>query len=192
MDFLVDISNLKSCLASSDPKAQMLGLEQAKKAIHEIAEVAVQGLSHTSNQVLYAERLSMLGPIIVPYVENLYRSSVKGKTKTSAAIMLLYFGSKVGLGDVIAALEIENPYQFLAASKLGNAGIQEASEPILNLLKAYAFTQSLDSEEVASKIQTLLLSFRKLGGEVHEEVKERLTAPGVSKYVSALVTQRMR
>jgi hypothetical protein len=27
---------------------------------------------------------------------------------------------------------------------------------------------------------------------VPEEVKERLTAPGVSKYVSALVTQRMR
>ena len=94
--------------------------------------------------------------------------------------------------DVMAALIIDSPLQFFAASKLANAGIGEAAGPVMDLLKQYVFTQPLDKEEQASKIHSLLSALRKLGVEVPDEIKQRLTAPGVSKYISALVTRETR
>lgn len=187
-----DIADLKSDLLSIELTVQTAALEEAKKTIDEIMGVAVQGLEHTTNKSLYADWLSRWGPMIVPDLEKLYLASATGETRTHAAIMLLYFGSSVGLTDVMAALTPEDPLQFFAASKLANAGIVEASAPIMDLLRAHVFTQPLDQEEQASKIHTLISSLKKLGVEVPEDIKERLTAPGVSKYISAIVTRPMR
>jgi hypothetical protein len=92
----------------------------------------------------------------------------------------------------MAALTLENPLQFFAASKLANAGIVEASAAIMALLRDYVFTQPLDQEEQASKIHTLISALKKLEIEIPGDIKERLMAPGVSKYVSALVTRPVR
>ena len=188
----VDIDGLKSCLLSPDFNVQTAGLEEARKAISEIVVVAVQGLEYTQNKSLYADWLSSLGVMIVPELEKFYLASVSGETRTHAALMLLYFGSKVGLTDVMAALTLENPLQFFAASKLANAGIVEASAAIMALLRDYVFTQPLDQEEQASKIHTLISALKKLEIEIPGDIKERLMAPGVSKYVSALVTRPVR
>lgn len=170
----------------------MHALEEAKTAVFAIIEAAVRGLAHSSNKVVYADWLSRLGPMILPEIEKLYLASSQGETKTSTAIMMLYFGNKLGLKDVIAALDIGNPYQFLAASKLANAGVVEAAVPILELVKTYVMTQPLDDEELSSKLYTLFAALKKLSIEIPDGIKERLTAPGVSKYVSALVIKPIR
>ncbi len=189
MDPTVDITNLKSCLFSAGIRDQTAGLEEAKKVIDSIVAAAVRGFDSASNKFIYGDWLSRLGPVILPQLEKLYFSTQSGETKTNAAIMLLYFGSKVGLSDVMAALTIDNPNQFFAASKLANAGVTEAVEPIMNLLKAHVYTKPLDQEEQASKIHSLLSALEKLGVGMPDDIKKLLTSTGVSKYVSALVTE---
>ena len=187
----VNINDLKSCLLSTDFKLQIAGLEEAKRLAEEIADSAVQGLARSSNKVIYADWLSRLGPMIVPNLQEIYRSS-EGETRTAAAIMLLYFGDRIGLRDVIGALKMDDPYQFLAASKLANAQVVEAAKPISALLKKYVFTLPLDDEAQASTIHTLLSALRKLKVEIPADIMNKLTEPGVSKYISALVTKSMR
>jgi hypothetical protein len=85
---------------------------------------------------------------------------------------------------VLSALQIDNESQFLAAVHLAKAGIEEAKEPITQLLRDHVFERPLDNT-TGPKIDSLHLALAKLGTELPEDVRERLAAPDCPKFVSA-------
>ena len=176
-----DIEELLDCINSERLEIQIAGLNGAKKALDRIIHAAVAGLTVTSNKAIYADRLSLLGAAAVPDLEMLYASALEEETKTTVAILLLHLGSRRGLSDVVGALHPENPNRFLAASKLANAGITDASDAILGLLEKIVFVESLGPEK-APEITSLASALRKLGVEVPQNIKDRLSA-GTSKFI---------
>lgn len=183
------IRDIDDRLATGRMEVQASALKDAKDLIDMVSKVAVAGFKHTDNPFIYSERLSALGPTIIPYLESMHASCEKGEARTLLALVLLFHGNKSGLSDVLEVVRIEDKYQFCAAVGLANAGITDAVEPITNLLREYAFTQPLD-HILGPKIGPLINSLTKLGSEIPEDIRERLTTPGVSKFVSAYVPKK--
>jgi hypothetical protein len=182
----VDTQELEARLFSGNLGVQVAALKEARRTIEDISKAAVQGFGHTSNPLIYADALSALGQAIVPHVEELYDSYEKGESRTALAIMLLFLGNRAGVSDALGALSMENSNHLLAASKLANAGIREAVEPLTRLLRAYAFNEPMDNT-YGPKIGTLIDSLTKLGVDIPSDIKERLTAPGVPRRVTVHV-----
>jgi hypothetical protein len=189
MDHAIDIAKIEAQLRTGDPGVQHDALVEISGATEGLLETAVQGFRYTSIPNIYAEHLAKFGSAIVPHVENLYRSYEHGRERTSLAILLLYFGDKSGLSDVMSALQIDNESQLLAAHKLASAGIVEAKEPITLLLREYLFGQPL-TQASGPKIDSLLLALTNLGAEVPEDMTDRLSAPDCPKYIAAHLPQR--
>jgi hypothetical protein len=186
MDTKIDIQDMETRLTSGQLETQIAALKEAREVIESVSKIAVLGFKYTNNPTIYTDMLSPLGQAVVPYLESLYNTYKEGNPKTSIAILLLHMGNKAGLSEVLRALRIEDPNQFLAASTLANAGATDAIEPITNLLREYTFTQPLDNI-LGPKIGKLINSLTKLGAEIPEDVRKALTAPGVTKFVTAYV-----
>jgi hypothetical protein len=184
----VDIKELQSRLHAHDLKIQVAGISEAKRIIDAIVESAVQGLSKTDNVTIFADRLSTLGPAIVPELEKVYQHTGNQEVRTTAAILLLHFGSRLGLSDVIDTLSVDNPNQFIAATKLAAAGVGEAVQPILMLLKAHVFERPLEDQS-APGLAALIAALEKLKINIPDDIRKRLTAPGVSSFISALMNK---
>ncbi len=178
------IQALRERLRTGDLGTQITALEEGQRLLGSVCKVAVEGFRYTDNPVVYCDWLSRFGPSIVPELEGLYRSLEEGEARTQLAILLLYLGNKTGLQEVLAAVAPENPCAILAASKLANAGIAEAGEPIAKLLSARATSEPMDFPHLASW-GTLICALIKLSVPIPEEVRKRLTGPGVPEWVSA-------
>jgi hypothetical protein len=176
-----DIQELEAHLMSGDLQFQVAALEQGKRIIDDLLKAALQGFKHTNNPLIYTDRLSALGQVIVPSVEELYRSYEEGEYKTALAILLLFLENRTGLEEVVGALSKDNPYHLLAAIKLANAGIHEAAEPITKLLRTYAFTEPMDYA-FWPPVLSLVDSLRKLGGIIPPDITERLTGDKVPRH----------
>jgi hypothetical protein len=100
----------------------------------------------------------------------------------------LHFGSRLGLSDVIDTLSVDNPNQFIAATKLAAAGVGEAVQPILMLLKAHVFERPLEDQS-APGLAALIAALEKLKINIPDDIRKRLTAPGVSSFISALMNK---
>jgi hypothetical protein len=184
MDLAIDMTAIEARLRTGDIGVQHEALMEIIGAVEKLMETAIQGFRHTKTPLMYADHLARFGNAIVPRVESLYRSYEHGSGRTNLAILLLYFGNKSGLPDVMSALQIDNESQFLAASKLANAGIAEAREPITQLLRDHVFGRPLD-HTAGPKIGVFLGALTKLGAEIPNDVRQRLTGPDCSKYVTA-------
>jgi hypothetical protein len=176
------IQALESRLLSPDLKVQTAALEEAKKLVDGVSKAAVGGLEVTDNPFIYGDWLSRLGVSIIPELEGLYRRLGEGEAKTYSAILLLYLGSKAGLADVLEAVRPGNSCAVFASIKLGSAGVAEAAVPIENLLLRYASERQLDFPSLAN-LGSLIDALTKLGRPIPAEVRNRLTAPGVPKWV---------
>src|SRR3954463_4428138 len=97
-----EIEELRGRLISGDWLIQLAALEDATRLYRQLANVEIEGYRHTSNPLIYAERLAILGPSIVPELEGLYRLLDRGEAKTALGILLLHWGSRTGLADAIA------------------------------------------------------------------------------------------
>lgn len=188
MNIKVDISDVRKCLLSGELDVQVAALKEAQKLIDEISELAVSGLLHADNPLIYADRLFALGPSTVPHLEALYGSSEHGYLRTCVAMLLLSLGSRSGVEDVLEALNLEDQNQFLAANKLASAGIKSAIGPIENLLRTYVFTKPLD-DSLAPKIGSFINALKILGAEIPTDIREHLDRPGVSKFITAYLRE---
>ena len=178
----------KQLLYSSQLADQVEGLQEACKAISMIADEAVNALSLAGNKIIYADRLSRLGPVIIPSIEKRFVSYPDGELKTTAALLLLHFGSTSGLSQLMSVLSRDNENCFLVATKLANAGINEAAEPILQLLRDVICLRPLD-DKFAPEIAALVSALRKLSVPIPADIQADLTSPGVPKTISSLFMQ---
>jgi HEAT repeat protein len=166
-----DINALKKALHSQDIETQMQTLLRIDPGNEAMVHAAVQALVQAHNTVIFADYLSRLGPCLLPHLEELYQSHLSGEfLRTTVALLLLHFGSRSGVKDAMAALNRDNQNRFLAASKLGNAGISEAVEPIAALLRTY-LAEGLGKND--SEVHTLVMALTKLGS-VPEDIFSKL------------------
>jgi hypothetical protein len=186
MDKTVDLDNLRERLLLGDLKVQVHALEEARAAVDLILEAAVRGALRAENDFVYTSKLASFGHAIVPYVERLYRSPEGRDKRTILAILLLNLGSRVGLSDVLGALRLDDPLQYLAASQLAAAGIKDAAEPIISLIRLY-LDGNEDGHLLGPKIAGFILALRKMGLDLPGELVDRMMAPTASKFVRALV-----
>lgn len=167
----VDLAELEERLNSRNIEIQACALEESRDLVRAIVKATVFGITKTDNPLIYADRLAALGPVIIPDLELLWNATEAGETRTQMAILLLFLGSKEALADVLGALLIENPSHLFAASKLANAGVQDAVWPITNLLRAYT-DGPLTDPDLGPKLGTLINSLKKLGGDIPPEIKK--------------------
>src|SRR5258708_1484194 len=128
----------------------------------------------------------MLGPIIIPPLEEFIASSLKSETRTLASILLLHLGSKNGLEDVLEELKVNGPNAIIAAHKLARANISETGEIVIDRLRSIPENDVYDRAK-APFVNSYLAVLEKLGTPLPEDLKERFTRPDVPRDISAFI-----
>ncbi|MFB2968097.1 hypothetical protein ACE1CD_03935 [Aerosakkonema sp. BLCC-F183] len=170
-DINVDIS-LKN-LQSSDAEGQLIAVEQAGKIVNFLAVQTIEAFRKSQHRFLMAERLYHLGSVVVPPLEKLLKESDNSETSILAAVILLRFGSKLGVSCLLEAVAKDEEYPCLAATSLAAAGIKEAIDPMINRLR------SCDINNIDLAIG-LLNALEDLGSEIPSDLRDRLTAEDVA------------
>jgi len=178
-----EIEELRGRLISGEWPIQLGALEEATRLYRQLATVEIEGYRHTDNPVIYAERLAILGPSIVPELEALYESFDKGEPKTALGILLLHWGSSMGLAEVLEAVETDGPYALLATMKLAKAGAHEASRAITNLMRRWALEKPIDGT-LGPNLKTLTEAMCQLGVVIPTDVRRGLEARVGKSFIS--------
>lgn len=182
---------LESRMNSGKCEIQISALREVKQVISKLSSIAVEGFKRTDNPVIFANELRTLGPAIVPSLGSVFESYGEGESRTILAILLLSFGDRRGVADALGALRMNNPNQFLAASKLAEAGVIEAAEKISQLLREHALNETL-APEIGPKLGALINALQTLGVAVPADVRARLTSPNVSPLVASYLSPQTR
>ena len=124
-----DVDSLLKDLECLEVEKQVLAVEQAGEIINFLAVKTVDAFRRSPQRFLIAERLYRLGSVVVPHLEKLLKESDNAETSILAAVILLRFGSKVGVSCLLEAVAKDEEYPSLAASSLAAAGIKEAIQP---------------------------------------------------------------
>jgi HEAT repeat protein len=165
----IDVDLLLKALESSEVEKQVLAVEKAGEIVNYIAVKTVETFRKSPHRFLIAERLYHLGSVVVPPLEQLLKESDNSETSILAAVILLKFGSKLGVSCLLDAVAKNEEYSSLAASSLAAAGIKEAIEPMINRLK------SCDLKNVDLAIG-LLDALENLQSEIPSDLRDRLIA----------------
>ncbi|MBD2182254.1 hypothetical protein H6S82_11045 [Planktothrix sp. FACHB-1355] len=165
----IDLNLLMNNLESSQVEKQVLAVEKAGEIVNYIAVQTIEAFRKSQHRFLMAERLYHLGSVVVPPLEKLLKESDNSETSILAAVILLRFGSKVGVSCLLEAVAKDEEYPCLAATSLAAAGIKEAIEPMINRLK------SCDLKNVDLAIG-ILSALEDLGSEIPSDLRDRLTA----------------
>ncbi len=165
-------------------------LEQSVEIVNSIAAKAVDALVRGPNRFLVAERLSRLGSIVIPHLEELIRESDELETKILAAIVLLQFDFMLGVPYLLDAIAHDQDYAGLAAEHLANKGVKEAIGPIIDRLYTIALHPESLHKEVDLVI-SLINALRRLDGDIPSTLYEHLTAPIIPWQIRTLLQQEM-
>ncbi len=175
-------------LDTTQIEKQIPALEKSVEIINSLAVKAVDALIRGPNRFLVAERLSRLGSVIIPHLEELVRKSDESETKILAAVVLLQFDSMIGVTCLLDAIALDEDYAGLAAEHLAKKGIKEAIKPIIHRLYAMVLrTQSLNQD--VDLVVQLINALEKLGGDMPSKLCEHLTAPNTPWQIRTLVQQ---
>ncbi|MBD2776386.1 hypothetical protein [Iningainema tapete] len=175
--------NLDSVIENLDTnqvEKQVPALEEATEIVNSLARKAVDALIRGPNRFLVAERLQLLGSVVVPHLEKLLQESDDLETKILAALVLLQFNSRVGVPCLLDAIANNEEYGGLVAEHLAKKGIKEAIAPIINRLS------TCELKEV-DLIVNLLDALEKLGGEIPLELRQRLAAPNIPWQIRTMI-----
>lgn len=161
-------------LEKQEVEEQVSALEEATEIVNVLVMKAVEALKRGPNRFLVAERLSNFGVAVVPHLEKLLGECSDRETRILAAMVLLKFGSKVGVSDLMDAVVSDHQYACLAVGHLANARISEAIEPILKRLQL----EALDLTEMPIKTVDIVVCYLdalgRLGGTLPSELHQRL------------------
>ena len=185
--------NLDSVIEDLDTtqiERQIPALEQSVEIVNSIAVKAVDALVKGPNRFLVAERLSRLGSIVIPHLEELIKESDELETKILAAIVLLQFDSMLGVPCLLDAIAHDQDYAGLAAEHLAKKGIKEAIEPIIDRLYAVALHSESLHKEVDLTVN-LINALRKLDGDMPSKFCQHLTSPKTPWQIHKLLQQEM-
>ncbi|MDF5730343.1 MAG: hypothetical protein PUP92_20555 [Rhizonema sp. PD38] len=170
-------------LNTNQVEKQVLALEQATEIVNSLALKAVDTLRRGPNRFLVAERLQLLGSVVIPHLEKLLSESNEEETKILAALVLLQFDSWVGIPCLLDAIGLNKDYGGLVAKHLAKKGIKDALPPIINRL----LTCQLQEVDL---VVNLLDALEKLGGEIPLELRQRLAAPDTPWQIRTMIGDR--
>lgn len=165
----IDADFLLKNLESSEIEKQVVAVEQAGEIVNYIAIKTVEAFKKSQHRFPIAERLYSLGSVVVPPLEKVLQESDNSETSILAAVILLRFGSKLGVSCLLDAVAKDEEYSSLAASSLAAAGVKEAIDPMINRLR------SCDLKNVDLAIG-LLGALEDLQSEIPSDLRSRLTA----------------
>jgi|GEM_PF-1805899 len=185
--------NLDSVIEDLDTtqiERQIPALEQSVEIVNSIAVKAVDALVKGPNRFLVAERLSRLGSIVIPHLEELIRESDELEIKILAAIVLLQFDSMLGVPCLLDAIAHDQDYGGLAAEHLAKKAVKEAIEPIIDRL----YTIALHPESLHKQVDltvNLINALRKLDGDMPSTLCQHLTDSIIPWQIRTLLEQEI-
>jgi hypothetical protein len=188
MQFIPQLDDLLAGLVSTDLEVQASALEIAAALLESVVHSAIQGYENSTNPTVTAERLLLLGPAIVPPLEQFITDKEAGEKRTIASLLLISLGSMKGLEDVLEAVRSGSDNQFLAAHKLANAGVTQAVDLIIVRLRSLIATD-LFNRESAPKFASFLSALRRLNVALPSDVREQLLSPTVPKEITQVLKQ---
>ena len=177
-----NLDSVMEDLDSNQVEKQVSALEQATEIVNFLAIKAVEALKRGPNRFLVAERLNLLGSVVVPHLEKLLKSSDNSETRILAALVLLELDSRVGVPCLLDAVAKDEDYAGLVARHLAKEGIKEAIEPIINRLR------NCELQEVDLGV-SFLDALAKLGGEIPLELRQRLIAADVPWQIRTMIEE---
>lgn len=168
----IDVDFLIEDLESLEVEKQVLAVEKAGEIVNFLAVKTVDAFRRSPHRFPIAERLYSLGSLVVTPLEKLLKESDNLETSILASVILLRFGSKVGVSCLLDAIAKDEEYPSLAASSLAAAGIKEAIKPMINRLRC------CDLKQVDLAIG-LLSALEDLGSGIPSDLRDRLTGEDV-------------
>ena len=171
--FELNVNKLMNDLVSEDFEVQVRALKDVTAILSALAEQCVKALSVSDNPFLIAERLTGLGTIIVPPLEEFVEDVGEGDSekKVLGSIVLLNLGSKNGLNNVIAELQRTGKNESLAAIVLMRAKIPEAKDLIIERLRKFSLDELKDIKN-STWVENLLFYLAELSTPLPEDLIE--------------------
>jgi hypothetical protein len=166
-DLTLTVANLDNLA----PDVQIQALEELSEAVVVLVEKAVDTLKSSPHPFLVAERLNLFGSLVIEPLERLINSDVSSETKILASLVLLQFGSKVGLPYLLEAIVTDHNYACLATGHLVKAGVTEVGDRIIARLR-------LCQLEEVDLILCLVQGLKDLGIQLPSDARTRFTSPG--------------
>jgi len=138
-------------------------VEQVKKEV----DIAVSFLVTSGDYRLFvAERLYLLGTVVIEPLHELYQSSDDKDLQFTIALLLVRLNDLTYVDVVIEALNTSHQNDIcLIANFLAKANVRQASTSLINKLH---FTESLDH------IYCLILAIKSLDGEIPQDAKSEV------------------
>jgi len=178
-----ELENLLERITSGDLEKQIAAIDKITGFMQELARQSVRGLAVSPEPMITAERLFMLGSIIVPALEDLVGKSDPGKTRTAASILLLALGSTKGLSDVIDKVRGGGPDAIIAARKMAAANVPDTGMMVIEQLRLITDSQIHDLAE-APYICSWLSVLKASDTPLPFDLKTRFSQEGASKQLA--------
>lgn len=180
----VNLENLLAGLKSDDPEILLAALDESVDLVSSISQAAVPGISNSLMGPFVAERIYLLAAAVMNDVEQFMNSSTSPSEKTHAAVVLLLLGSQAGVPHLLKVLEQEGTDSFFAANKLAQAGIVEAADGIITILRDHNFEDPLMTI-------TMIENLEKLKVPLPNDLKNKFSAEEAHPWIRKVVTDEM-
>lgn len=153
-------------LFSEEPPRQAVAIEQAAALVDDLAAAAANALERGHNKFIVAERLHLLGPAIVPHLQNIATKSIGQEARVLAALVLLQLKDRTGVPVLLTAVEESSDYAGLCANHLARANIDGAQAAIERRLAA----AHLDEVDL---VVSLIMALRTMNRELSPDLIRR-------------------
>jgi hypothetical protein len=167
-------SEIFEAIASGDLQLKVSGLNAARESIDQLVQQSVRALfdSPPENVFAISDRLFAMGPAVVPELEKWLRRGGETEAMTYAALILIQFGSRSGVPQLLKALAEGHGASGAIATQLADAGITGAAEAIRDALIRLPIGKGHPTAPHVAA--SLILALRKLDAPVPAEVVEKL------------------
>ncbi len=179
--------DLKTLLLSEDIEVQVQAIHRAVDEVQEILEAALRGILKSEAPIVATEVLAKFGPILIEPLRKQMKQESSHEASLAMAYLLLYLGEKEGVPRLMEELRVRGKDRWLAITGLAKAGVREAGPEIVECLREFVQTSDLGWSD-QPKLSKLLSALEQLEVPVPEDVAMRLTAPGVPKIISGILT----
>ena len=174
-----DVREIIQLLGSDDLLQQISGINAARELVDRIVQRSVQILFNAPKENAFAisDRLFAMGPVVVPELERSLRSGGEPEAITYAALILIQFGSRAGVPQLLQALKESSGASGAIATQLAAAGVAGASEAITDALMHWPLSK--DPYTAVTMISALRMLKASVPSKILHELN--LAAPEIRK-----------
>lgn len=165
-----DLQSVIENLSSNEIEPQIVAVEKAAEISNFLTAKAIEALKKGPHRYFVSERLYRFGSAVVKPLEELLKESDDSETKILASLVLLRFGSKVGVPWLLDAVAKDEQYPSLVATCLAAAGITEAIEPIVARLRRSEFRE-------VDLLIGFLCALEDFGSDLPADLRDRFSVP---------------